>query len=282
MSNQTEPKILDGKALAAKITNELKNIIEQNELDLTLGIIQVGNNSASNTYVKMKMKRAEEIGVKAKLTKLSEETTIEEVITAIKRYNLDSSIAGYILQLPLPEHLAAHKHELIEMIDPSKDIDGLHPLNQGKLFNRITEGVLTPATPTGIMRLLQEYSIELTGKHVVVIGSSNLVGRPVSIMCENQGATVTLCNSKTIDLASHTKRADIIISATGVKGLIKADMFRPETTLIDVGISRREDGKLVGDIDPEVLSQASAYTPVPGGIGPMTIAMLLSNLFRGV
>lgn len=267
-------KILDGKALAEKILRESKEKAEL--LNPTIAVVVVGDDPASAVYVKNKERACEKAGIRSISIRMSEETTQKELLMAIEKLNNDPEITGFIVQLPLPEHL--YVPEIIRAIDPKKDIDGFQAYNLGKMFLSPEFEDLPPATPKGIVRMLKEYNIEIEGKEVVVVGHSNTVGKPISTMLLNRNATVTTCHKYTKDLASHTSRADILIVAAGVPGLITGEMVKKGVVVVDVGINRLETGKIVGDVlFDEVREKASYISPVPGGVGPMTVASLIAN-----
>ncbi|WP_289662916.1 bifunctional 5,10-methylenetetrahydrofolate dehydrogenase/5,10-methenyltetrahydrofolate cyclohydrolase [Flavobacterium panacagri] len=281
-------QLLDGK----KTSNDIKNEIAAEVQSIKaaggkvphLAAVLVGNNGASLTYVGSKVKSCQEIGFDSTLVSLPETITEDELLAKIKELNEDDNLDGYIVQLPLPKHIDEQK--ILLAIDPDKDVDGFHPTNFGRMALEMESFI--PATPFGIMELLERYKVETAGKHTVVIGRSHIVGRPMSILMSRKGnpgdSTVTLTHSRTKDLAEFTKNADIIITALGVPEFLKADMVKEGVTVIDVGITRVEDASnakgyvIKGDVDfDEVSKKASFITPVPGGVGPMTIAMLLKN-----
>ena len=266
--------ILDGKKLRDKIFENLKTKIDNMPAKPTLAVILVGDNPASKIYVNTKKKTAEKLGINSLVIEYPKTTTEKELLSKIKELNEDSSITAILVQLPLPEQI--NKFNVIEAINPKKDVDGLTFYNSGKLFTGEVPYVYL-CTPKGILLLLDEYKIELEGKHVVVIGRSNLVGKPVAQMLLNRNATVTTCHSKTKNLAEITKTADILISAVG-KNVVGEKYIKNDCVVIDVGIFRDEDGKIRGDVDFESVSQKTSYiSPVPGGVGPMTIASLMMN-----
>ena len=283
--------ILDGKMVSNEILKDIKNKIDfhiENKHSgyklsrPSIGIVMVGNNPASEIYVKNKIKACEKAGISHRLFHFGEDMTSHEVYNQIKSLN-KSSLTGFIVQLPLPNHIQTES--ILDAIDPDKDIDGFHPLNFGKMS--LGKKSMRPATPYGILKLLQHYQIETKGKKVVVVGRSNIVGKPISIMLGNDfdigRATVTSCDINTPKtlLKSECKKADIIVVAVGKPNLITSDMVKDGAIIIDVGINRLEDGSLVGDVDFENVSKkASWITPVPGGVGPMTIAGLLLNTYR--
>lgn len=284
-------QIIDGKKTAADIREELK--IKVSEVEVSKGkvpglvTILVGENPASKVYVSMKIKACSEIGIHSKLEKLDESISEEELLKVIDSYNNDALIHGILVQLPLPKHIDEDK--IIESIDPQKDVDGFHPISVGKLV--IGKDTFKSCTPYGIMELLRRYKIETKGKHVVVVGRSNIVGKPIANMMlqkeEGANAVVTICHSAAPDLSIYTKQADILIAAVGRAHLITKDMIKENAVVIDVGINKIDDPdnkkgyKLVGDVNfYEVAEKTSYITPVPGGVGPMTIAMLLSNTLK--
>jgi methylenetetrahydrofolate dehydrogenase (NADP+)/methenyltetrahydrofolate cyclohydrolase len=266
--------ILDGKMVAKVITDKIKEDIKDNNYTPELHVILVGENFASEKYVKYKEKKALEIGIKTIIHRYSKDITETELLKKIEILNKDISVNGLFVQLPLPEHIKVEK--VINSISPEKDVDGFHPLNLGKLM--IKSGGIKSCTPYGIMKLLQYYDISLKGKNVTIIGTSNIVGKPLSNMFMNEESTVTNCNSETKDLKSHTIGADIIISAAGVINLVTEDMVKDGVIIVDVGINQNTEGKLVGDVDYNNLKNKCSYiTPVPGGVGPLTISILMSN-----
>lgn len=266
--------IINGKELSEKIKEELKNEIKTYMIKPCLAVIQIGNDPASEVYIRAKEKACNEVGIYFKHIKFEETVREIEVINKILELNNDEYVNGILLQLPLPEKFNAEK--LINYIARNKDVDGLTDINVGKLVNK--KKCLVSCTPLGIMELLKEYNIDLNGKNVVIVGRSNLVGKPLISLLLNNDATVTICHSKTINLKEYTSRADILIVAVGHKHLITEDMVKEGATVIDVGINR-EDGKLYGDVDFDKVKDKVAYiTPVPGGVGPMTVAMLLKNV----
>lgn len=270
--------LLDGKALATKLLIDLANKVSELETKPKLAVIIVGENPASKIYVALKEKRAKAIGMESLVIPLSEDITQEALLEHIDILNEDASINAILVQMPLPRHI--NKEQVISRILPQKDVDGFHPLNAG-LLTTGGNPYATPCTPTGIIKLLNEYKIEIAGKHVVIIGRSNIVGKPMAEMFLARNATVTVCHSKTENLQNYIKNADIIVSASGVPKLVKGDLIKPNAVVIDVGISKDENGKLVGDVDFETAQYfAGAITPNPGGVGPMTIAMLLYNTYK--
>ena len=270
--------IMDGKALAQKIRLEEKEKVEklnQKGIYPKLAVIMVGEDKASKVYVKNKSKACTEVGISYEEFLLPENTTMEELLQTIEMLNKREDIHGILLQSPIPKHLDILT--AFESIDFRKDVDGFHPINIGRLtLNRQT---FISCTPHGVMRLLEEYHVEVAGANVVIVGRSNIVGKPLAQCMLNKDATVTICHSKTKDLKELTKKADIIVMAIGKANFLTADMIKQNAVVIDVGINRLDTGKLVGDVNfPEVSQKASYITPVPGGVGPMTIAMLIHNV----
>ncbi|WP_153732917.1 bifunctional methylenetetrahydrofolate dehydrogenase/methenyltetrahydrofolate cyclohydrolase [Sporosarcina obsidiansis] len=270
-------KIIDGKAIGQEIRKELKvqvaSLVKQG-YQPGLAVILVGENPASQTYVKNKEKSSIEAGMKSELIKLPETVSEEELLKEVERLNQDDSIDGILVQLPLPKHIDENK--VIRAIDPDKDVDGFHPMNVGKML--IGQQTFLPCTPYGIMQLLERSGVEIAGKHAVIIGRSNIVGKPMGQLLLQKDATVTYCHSRTNDLKKFTQQADILIVAIGMAKFITGDFIKEGAVVIDVGMNRDENGKLCGDVDYESAEQvASAITPVPGGVGPMTITMLLKN-----
>lgn len=271
--------LLDGKCLAEKIKQGIKREIDtfvgKGFRNPKLSVILIGDNPASKVYVNKKIRDCQEVGIVSDPYFLPSDITQIELEELIGTLNGDDDIDGILVQLPLPSHI--NTLEVIEYINPKKDVDGFHPENVGKLATGRKDGIL-PCTPYGIIKLLQEYNIDHTGKDVVVVGASNIVGKPMAMLfLQDEKATVTICHKNTKDLKSHTLKADILVVATGVPQLIKADMVKEGAVVVDVGINR-VDGKIVGDTDFENLKdKVYAITPVPGGVGPMTVAMLLQN-----
>lgn len=272
--------IIDGKTLAKKIRMKLKEKCEElinKHIQPKLAVIMVGDNPASKVYVKNKSKVCNEVGILYEEYLLEEDTTQEELIKLIKKLNEDKSINGILLQSPIPQHLDIN--EAFKAITYAKDVDGFTPSSVGKLC--IGEDTFISCTPYGVMKMFEEYNIDLTGKNVVILGRSNIVGKPLIQCCLQKHATVTVCHSKTKNLDEHTKQADIIISAIGKPKFVTSDMVKDGVIVIDVGINRDENGKLVGDVDFENVKEKASYiTPVPGGVGPMTIAMLMNNVIK--
>ncbi|MBE9817593.1 bifunctional methylenetetrahydrofolate dehydrogenase/methenyltetrahydrofolate cyclohydrolase FolD [Campylobacter concisus] len=270
-------KILDGKAVSLKVKESVKVRAEELKkfgIEPTLAVILVGEDKASQTYVRAKEKACNEYGIKSVAHRLSENTTQAELLALINVLNLDDSIHGILVQLPLPKHIDTNT--VLATIDPAKDVDGFHAVNVGKLVSGLDGFV--PCTPLGVMEILKEYGIEVAGLNAVVIGRSNIVGKPMANLLLNASATVTVTHSKTKNLKEVCKNADLIVAAIGKPFFLKADMVKDDAVVVDVGINRLDDGRLVGDVDfDEVAPKCSYITPVPGGVGPMTIAMLLNN-----
>jgi methylenetetrahydrofolate dehydrogenase (NADP+)/methenyltetrahydrofolate cyclohydrolase len=265
---------MDGAELAARIRSALKN--EITELgDVGLATVLVGDDPASQTYIRLKHKAADDVGIRAIDKRLPADTSEQELVELVGELNEDESVDGILVQTPLPAQI--DEPRVMRTIDPMKDVDGLHPLNAGQLF--FGRQTLVGATPIGIMRLLDEYRIPVAGARAVVVGRSLIVGRPAAMLLLHANATVTICHSRTDDLARHTLDADILVVAVGEVGLITADMVKRGAAVIDVGMNRTDEG-LFGDVDPGVAEVAGYLTPVPGGVGPMTIACLLENALR--
>lgn len=270
--------LLSGKEVAAAMFKELKPKVKS--LDPKLVIVQVGDDPASTSYIRQKLKSCETVGMRHEHMHLSEKMTLEELMALIEKLNGDADVTGFIVQLPLPAHLQSHVPQVIKAIDPKKDVDGFGAYNLGKMFLAAEFEHLTPATPTGVIEMLRYYKIEVEGKHAVVLGRSNHVGKPLAMMLLNRGATVTVCHSKTNDLSSFTKQADILCAAVGKPKMITKDMVKKGAVIIDIGITS-VDGKLVGDVDFESVKEvASAISPVPGGVGPLTVASLIRNCVK--
>ena len=270
-------KILDGKAVSLKVKESVKvraDELKKFGVEPTLAVVLVGEDKASQTYVRAKEKACNEYGIKSVAHRLSENTTQNELLALINVLNLDDSIHGILVQLPLPKHIDTNV--VLAAIDPRKDVDGFHAVNVGKLVSGLDGFV--PCTPLGVMEILKEYGIDVAGLNAVVIGRSNIVGKPMANLLLNASATVTVTHSKTKNLNEICKNADLIVAAIGRPFFLKADMVKDGAVVVDVGINRLDDGRLVGDVDfDEVASKCSYITPVPGGVGPMTIAMLLNN-----
>jgi methylenetetrahydrofolate dehydrogenase (NADP+)/methenyltetrahydrofolate cyclohydrolase len=263
--------IIDGKALGARVREEVA--AEVAELGhVGLATVLVGDDPASHVYINLKQKAAAAAGMQARDLKLPEDTTEEELLATIAELNADDSVDGLLVQLPLPGHI--DENRVIESIAPGKDIDGIHPFNAGCLY--LGRPTLVPGTPLGVMRMLDEYEIPLQGANAVVVGRSAIVGKPMAQLLLARHATVTMCHSRTKELAGHTLEADVLVAAVGSLHLISKDMVKPGATVIDVGMNRTDDG-LFGDVDPAAAERAAYVTPVPGGVGPMTIAMVMQN-----
>lgn len=267
--------IIDGKEIARKIRLEIAEKISKSGLRPKLRVVLVGENAASASYVGMKEKACAEVGMDYECLRFDETVSEAEILGAIDEANRDAHVHGLIVQLPLPAHVDRKK--VVSAVDPKKDVDGFTESNVGKCFLGSHDGLL-PCTPKGVMRLIAETGTEIIGKDVTVIGYGDIVGKPLTIMLTNAGATVTACHSKTVDLASHTRNADVVVVAAGVPNLLRASMVRPGAVVIDVGINR-VDGKLRGDSEFDEIEKIASITPVPGGVGPMTVAMLLENTF---
>ncbi|HDC4122542.1 TPA: bifunctional methylenetetrahydrofolate dehydrogenase/methenyltetrahydrofolate cyclohydrolase FolD [Staphylococcus aureus] len=270
-------KILDGKQIAKDYRQGLQNQVEAlKEKGFTpkLSVILVGNDGASQSYVRSKKKAAEKIGMISEIVHLEETATEEEVLNELNRLNNDDSVSGILIQVPLPKQVSEQK--ILEAINPDKDVDGFHPINIGKLY--IDEQTFVPCTPLGIMEILKHADIDLEGKNAVVIGRSHIVGQPVSKLLLQKNASVTILHSRSKDMASYLKDADVIVSAVGKPGLVTKDVVKEGAVIIDVGNTPDENGKLKGDVDYDAVKEiAGAITPVPGGVGPLTITMVLNN-----
>ncbi len=268
-------QILTGKEVSEAILASLKDTVKK--LDPKLVIVQVGNDPASESYIRQKLKSCETVGMRHEHIHLAEKTTIKELLSLIDELNDEPDVTGFIVQLPLPGDLQTHAHEVMERISSAKDVDGFGAESLGKMFQGTEFEHMAPATPTGVIAMLDHYKIPVEGKHAVVVGRSNIVGKPLAVMLLNRGATVSVCHSKTEDLKAMTLQADILVAAVGKPKLITADMVKPGAVVIDVGVNR-VDGKLMGDTDFEAVKEvASAITPVPGGVGPLTVASLMKN-----
>lgn len=274
-------KILDGRKLSKKIEQNVGD--EVKELKSTCGctpglaVVLVGQDPASAAYVNMKKKACDRVGFYSITHEMPESISQEAIEKTIVQLNNDTNVDGILIQLPLPSHIDTTK--LLELVDPSKDVDGFHPYNVGRLVTNLDGFV--PCTPLGVMELLKEYDIDVKGKNCVVVGASNIVGKPMAALLLNADATVEICHIFTDDLKKHTLNADIVLCGVGVINLITEDMVKDDVIIIDIGVSRTKEGKLVGDVDFENVSKKSSYiTPSPGGVGPMTIAMLLSNTLK--
>jgi methylenetetrahydrofolate dehydrogenase (NADP+) / methenyltetrahydrofolate cyclohydrolase len=266
--------LMDGKGLAERIRTEVaKEVEELGHVGLTT--VLVGEDPASELYIKRKHEAAIEVGIAARDYRLAEETSDQELLELVAQLNADDAVDGILVQLPLPAHI--DEQRVLDAVDPAKDVDGFHPVNAGRLF--LGQEGLVAATPTGIMTLLEEYDVPLLGARAVVVGRSNIVGKPVALLLLGQHSTVTICHSRTADLAAQTRQADVLVVAVGQAGLISPEMVKEGATVIDVGMNRTSDG-LTGDVDPAAAERAALITPVPGGVGPMTIASLLRNTVK--
>ena len=272
--------IIDGKELAKKIRANLKiecEELKKKNINSKLAVIMVGEDPASKVYVRNKSRACEDVGIKYEEYLLDSKITQKELIELIEKLNNDKTINGILLQSPIPSNLDIN--EAFRTISPEKDVDGFNPLNVGKLV--LNQDTFVSCTPYGIMKMFEEYDIDLTGKNVVILGRSNIVGKPLIHCCLNKNATVTSCHSKTQNLAQKAKEADILISAIGKANFVTADMVKENAVVIDVGINRLDNGKITGDVDFESVKEKASYiTPVPGGVGPMTIAMLMNNVIK--
>ena len=273
-------QIIDGKELAKNIREKLKDeVIELKNADINpkLAVIMVGDDKASKVYVKNKSKACEDVGIEYEEYLLPEETKMEDLLELIEKLNNDETVHGILVQSPLPQGLDANV--AFRKISPKKDVDGFNPINVGKLS--LNQDCFVSCTPFGVIKMLEAYNIQIEGAHAVVIGRSNIVGKPLVQCLLNKNATVTVCHSKTKNLKEMTKQADILITAIGKPKFVTEDMVKDSAVVIDVGINRMDDGKLVGDTDFENIKEKASYiTPVPGGVGPMTIAMLMHNVVK--
>jgi methylenetetrahydrofolate dehydrogenase (NADP+)/methenyltetrahydrofolate cyclohydrolase len=265
--------IIDGKSLGAKVREEVAaSVAELGHVGLAT--VLVGDDPASHIYIDLKQKAAVQAGMEARDLKLPADTSEDELLATIAELNADDGVDGLLVQLPLPDHI--DENRAIEAIAPGKDVDGIHPLNAGRLY--LGRPSLVPGTPLGIMRMLDEYEISLEGARAVVVGRSAIVGKPMAHLLLQRNATVTICHSRTQDLQRHTLDADVLVAAVGRTHVIAADMVKAGATVIDVGMNRDEGSrKVLGDVDPSAMDEAAYMTPVPGGVGPMTIAMVLQN-----
>jgi methylenetetrahydrofolate dehydrogenase (NADP+)/methenyltetrahydrofolate cyclohydrolase len=277
---ELKDKLINGSRLSKKIKAELKKKVDQMETKPGLAVVLVGDNPASEIYVSHKEKACNQVGFYSRKVELDKDISEEKLFATLNELNQEKQIDGILVQLPLPDHLSHLEEKVLNSINPDKDVDGFHPANVGNLFSAkggVPDDIFIPATPKGILTMVQEYGLEIEGKEVVVIGRSNLVGKPVGMLFLLENGTVTVCHSRTKDLTAHTKRADILIAAVGRPEFVKAEQVKEGAVVIDVGIHRTDDG-LVGDVAfEEVKEKAKAITPVPGGVGPMTIASLLEN-----
>jgi methylenetetrahydrofolate dehydrogenase (NADP+)/methenyltetrahydrofolate cyclohydrolase len=266
--------IMDGRALAAKVQTEVAGDVAELG-DIGLATVLVGDDPASHIYIRRKHEAAQEVGIRSDDRRLPADISQEELIAIVEELNDDDSIDGILVQSPLPKHLDEAK--TIEALDPAKDVDGFHPTNAGLLY--LGRPALVPATPLGVMRLLDEYRVQIAGARAVVIGRSNIVGKPMAHLLLRANATVSIAHSQTVDIGRLTTNADIVVAAVGVAHLVAPDMIKAGATVVDVGMNRTDAG-LVGDVDPGAAERAGLITPVPGGVGPMTIAMLLANTVK--
>lgn len=272
--------IIDGKELAKKIRANLKiecEELKKKNINSKLAVIMVGEDPASKVYVRNKSRACEDVGIKYEEYLLDVNTTQKELVELIEKLNNDKTINGILLQSPIPSSLDIN--EAFRTISPEKDVDGFNPINVGMLV--LNQDTFVSCTPYGIMKMFEEYNIDLTGKNVVILGRSNIVGKPLIHCCLNKNATVTSCHSKTQNIAQKAKEADVLISAIGKANFVTADMVKDGAVVIDVGINRLDNGKITGDVDFESVKEKASYiTPVPGGVGPMTIAMLMNNVIK--
>jgi methylenetetrahydrofolate dehydrogenase (NADP+)/methenyltetrahydrofolate cyclohydrolase len=267
--------LMDGKALAARVREDVAREVATFPRPIGLATVLVGDDPASDVYIRMKHKATVEVGIEARDLRLPEETSEEELLALVRELNADTEIDGILVQLPLPGQI--DEGAVIRAVDPVKDVDGFHPVNAGLLLAGTPGHV--PGTPLGVIALLDEYGVELKGANAVVIGRSDIVGKPAALLLLHRHATVTICHSRTRDLAAEAARADVLVAAVGVPGIVKPEMVKPGAAVVDVGINRAAAG-LVGDVEPAVVERAGLLTPVPGGVGPMTIAMLLRSTVR--
>jgi methylenetetrahydrofolate dehydrogenase (NADP+)/methenyltetrahydrofolate cyclohydrolase len=275
--------ILDGKHVSQQHLARLKEQLAALPAEVPkpkLVVVLVGDDPASQVYVRRKTKVAHEIGMASELITLAKNTEQQTLLNTIERLNADSTVHGILVQLPLPKHIDTQA--VLHAVSPSKDVDGFHPFNLGRLLaGENDQHMALPCTPAGMISILKHYNIPISGKHAVVIGRSTIVGKPIAQLLLQANATVTLCHSRTENLASHTQSADILIAAVGIPNMVTADMVKPGATVLDVGINRLDNGKLTGDVDYDnVQPIAGAITPVPGGVGPMTIATLMENTYK--
>jgi methylenetetrahydrofolate dehydrogenase (NADP+) / methenyltetrahydrofolate cyclohydrolase len=263
---------IDGRAVAEKVRAQVAKEVHAFDGSVCLATILVGDDPASHIYVGKKHDAASQAGIETRDHRFPEASSESEVLETLDELNADDAVDGILVQLPLPAHM--DEARVIASIEPDKDVDGLHPLNSGRLF--LGKPLHVPATPSGVMVMLDEYGVELEGREAVVIGRSELAGKPMAMLLLARNATVTICHSRTVDLASHARRADVLVAAVGRPGLVTPDMVKPGAAVVDIGVTRTENG-IVGDVDKAVAEVAGYLTPVPGGVGPMTIAMLLRN-----
>lgn len=269
--------LIDGKAVSAAVKERIKREIEEKKLEIGLAVVIVGNNQASRVYVNNKKKACDFCGIISYEYALPEETTEEQLLELVDKLNVDKKVNGILVQLPLPKQIDEKK--IIERISPEKDVDAFNAVNVGKIM--IGDYAFLPCTPAGVMELIHSTGTEISGKECVVIGRSNIVGKPMAMLLLHENATVTICHSKTANLSEVCRRADILVSAVGKAGFVTEDMVKEGAVVIDVGMNRNAEGKLCGDVDFDNVKDKCAYiTPVPGGVGPMTIAMLMENTLR--
>ena len=276
--NTHRARLIDGKAIAQEVKAEVRAAVDAmaaaGQRRPGLAVVMVGDNPASTVYVRNKRASCAECGIESVAVDLPHSTSEIELLSRIDQLNADDAIDGILVQLPLPEHI--RQTEVVERIDPRKDVDGFHPYNIGRLAER--NPLIRPCTPYGVIRMLEQIGVSVKGQHCVIVGASNIVGRPMSLELLLMGATTTVTHRFTEDLAEHVREADILIAAAGKPGLVKGEWIKPGAVVVDVGINRRGDGSLCGDVEFEVAAQRSAWiTPVPGGVGPMTVAMLMKN-----
>ncbi len=276
-SNTQTTQIIDGKAVAANLRLDIKAQVAALSFKPGLAVVLVGDDPASHVYVSHKIKACQEAGFDSRLIQLPADSTQEALLQQVAVLNADSAVHGILVQMPLPKHMDSQT--VIAAINPNKDVDGFHVVNAGALMTGAPR--LVPCTPLGVMTLLATTGIALRGAHAVIVGASNIVGKPQALLLQAAGATVTICNSKTRDLNAHLRMADIVVAAVGKPNFIKGEQLKPGAVVIDVGINRTPEGKLCGDVDTvSCMGIASAITPVPGGVGPMTIALLLANTLK--
>jgi methylenetetrahydrofolate dehydrogenase (NADP+) / methenyltetrahydrofolate cyclohydrolase len=267
--------LMEGKTLAARIREGVARDVAEFERPIGLATVLVGDDPASDVYIRAKHRATLEVGMVPRDLRLPATTTEDELLELVRELNGDDGVDGILVQLPLPGQI--DEGRVIQSVDPIKDVDGFHPFNAGLLLAGTPAHV--PGTPTGVLELLDEYGVELQGAEAVVVGRSDIVGKPTALLLLHRHATVTICHSRTRDLADVVRRADVLVAAVGVPGVVKPEMVKPGAAVVDVGITRTESG-LVGDVDPDVAEVAGLLTPVPGGVGPMTIAMLLRSTLR--
>jgi methylenetetrahydrofolate dehydrogenase (NADP+)/methenyltetrahydrofolate cyclohydrolase len=266
--------LMDGKARAAEVRERVaRDVAELGHVGLAT--VLVGDDPASDVYIRAKHRASEEVGIDARDLRLAETTTEAELLDVVAGLNADDGVDGLLVQLPLPDGI--DEARVIRAVNPAKDVDGFHPLNAGELY--LGRPTYVPGTALGVLELLDAYDVALEGVHAVVLGRSDIVGKPVSMLLQQRHATVTMCHSRTRDLAAEVARADVVVAAVGVPGLVRADWIKEGAAVVDVGITRTEAG-LAGDVDPAAAARAGLLTPVPGGVGPMTVAMLLANAVR--